>query len=154
MHHYTVRFLMLLSFAAGCGKQPETTRVAKEQFLKIEINKKAFTPEDELIITISNDTPKEQTYEQLELERLEPNGTWKQIRGRLLCPCLTRCEAEPIVLKPNEKKLHRFTAFYEVKGESAPHTIFCGMMKPADFRLKVFNHETQPVTFTWLGDQL
>ena len=152
MKKYRLFFYLCLGIG-GCSKNdpPSSTPppVKEKKGLSIHIPHESYTPETPLVVTVTNDSTEEIAYQQLTMDRFE-NGSWRQIRGNLLCPCLTDCKPKEIILKPKQKKQHTFNDFYKLKGVSLLHTVFCGRMKAANFRIGILGHDkTKPAQFYW-----
>ena len=131
------------------SKKPKEEQV-KENPLVISLSKSSYSADDMMVITVNNPSNVEQKYTHIIMDRQTKDGEWKLIRGNLLCPCLSECQPGPFVLPANGEQQHQFDYFYEIRGESAPHTVFCGMMRPANLRVRLLNHDdVEPVQFSW-----
>ncbi len=149
----------LLSICAGCStEQPSEpteevipkAKIDPHKPMVISLSQDSYGPDDQMGIVISNPSKREQKFSSLMLERQTNDGEWELIRGRLFCPCLTDCPRREISILPESTHTIEFDNFYEIRGESLPHTVFCGLMKPNTFRIRILNHpDVKPVEFSW-----
>ena len=137
------------SFEAS-PEQIDIPQVMADEPLVIGLSKSTFTADDIMEVSIYNPSKATKKVGDLILEREGEPGQWQLIRGRLVCPCLTDCFDETIVVLPQETHTYTFENFYQIKGVSLPHTVFCGMMRPAQFRIRIRNQkDAAPAKFLW-----
>ena len=151
--------LIFLFFIYGCAEssvsqeedRPQAESFEPGEMPKISLSQEQYHPEDRLFIEVNNLGKTKLQYFNLRLDGKTTTGEWKQVRGDLLCPCVTRCE-QSFVLLPGEKQEHILENFYEENGTSLPHTVFCGLMKTGEFRIGVVGHpEIEATIFYWNG---